>query len=104
MRDAFDGVLDVIARKQERVSRGHAPVASRGRSSSESPTSTTAALVGLGVFVALPARWWPVDAGAAALIVRPACGRRGASAARALGRAGRARDRGGSRSPWGSSR
>lgn len=30
---------------------------------------TTAVLVGLGVFVALPARWWPVDVGAAALIV-----------------------------------
>jgi hypothetical protein len=29
----------------------------------------TAALVGTGVFVALPARWWPVDAGAALLVV-----------------------------------
>jgi hypothetical protein len=27
----------------------------------------TAAVVGLGVFVALPARWWPVDSAAAAL-------------------------------------
>jgi hypothetical protein len=29
---------------------------------------TTAALLVLGVFVALPARWWPVDTGAAVLI------------------------------------
>jgi hypothetical protein len=28
----------------------------------------SAALVALGVFVGLPARWWPVDAGAAVLI------------------------------------
>jgi hypothetical protein len=29
---------------------------------------TTAALLVLGVFVALPARWWPVDTGAAVLV------------------------------------
>ena len=29
----------------------------------------TAAAVGLGVFVALPARWWPVDSAAAVLTV-----------------------------------
>lgn len=29
----------------------------------------TAALVGLGVFVALPARWWPVDVAAGVLTV-----------------------------------
>jgi hypothetical protein len=29
---------------------------------------TTAALLVLGVFVALPARWWPVDTGAALLV------------------------------------
>jgi hypothetical protein len=28
----------------------------------------TAALVGVGVFVALPARWWPVDAAAVVLV------------------------------------
>lgn len=29
----------------------------------------TAAVVGMGVFAALPARWWPVDSAAAVLIV-----------------------------------
>jgi hypothetical protein len=29
----------------------------------------TAAVVGLGVFAALPARWWPVDSAAAVLMV-----------------------------------